>query len=162
MKSKQAKAAQQLQQAMTPEVEEVITRLMSQSHQMRRLLWLAVTQAGGQMMIDETMLHQLWILRMEKITPEADVNNLKKEARQVMKLSAELLSDPEPAKLKDLAGKLLGTSERPEKALQETGLLEYPEIYIMRALMPYAVVYEDRWVAPEEAAALSQKKALNS
>lgn len=156
-KNQQQQPPKDFNPTLSPEVEELVIRLASQAEQLRRTLWLTIQTRGGVAMIDESMMHELFRLRMERVETPADARDLRQTAKPILKITADILPEPDEETLKKLAALLLGTSDKPQPAMDKLGLAEYPERYILTKLIPYAVMFTDKWMAPDAASLMSQQ-----
>ena len=116
-------------------VEAAISATVMEIIQLRRTLWLAVSQAGGAVEIDEAQCHPLW--RMKATRTETGK----------MRLESTQLPDPSSHQISDLMNKLEGSRTPIEDAIDGTDLAEYPPAYLQMMLQSRIVQREDGyWV----------------
>lgn len=133
---------------MQAKFDEEALSIMQAASIYHRVIWMIAQERGGSLEIDTSKINPLWALKTE--TP--DPKNLNR-----LKFTAE--SDPEPIEqqIKDIAAKLLGTSDHPQDALAAAGLPYISHTYLIARMKDYILPVGGKWVDTKAFEALPEE-----
>lgn len=115
-------------------IEQAVSSLAMEMIQLRRTLWLVLTQTGP-LEVKEEDAHPLWRMKGTR-TPDGN-----------LRLEASMLPEPTKEQLAELAEKLNGSMSELMEAMEKTDLKDHPPAYVQMRLQS-RVVRDDNgyWV----------------
>lgn len=125
-----------------------LVMLNQQKLMLSRIVWLLVSQLGGQAIVDEHSINPLWQTHSEPT----------KDNPPKLKITAEKIPEPTPEQLDQLTEMLRGT----DKLLAEemaTLKMPHPYAYIEKALLSRVVLRDKHWVDAALAAEQDKESA---